>query len=226
MPNVTSVWDFSPGETLTAAKLDDVNCGIHVFSGTATRNAAYGGSGQRTLAEGEFAYLADSNTTQYYDGSSWLSLGGKIGQIVSTAKTDTFSTTSTSFTDVTGLSVSITPIATSSKILVLGYVMAGVSGDHAIHARLMRDSTAIFVGDAAGSRPRATYTSSFNGPNLGMAFSPVFLDSPNTTSATTYKVQVFVNSGTAYINRTLADRDTTAYDGRTASSITVLEVLA
>ena len=75
MPEVTSVWDFSPGDTLTAAKLDDVNCGIHVFSGTATRNAAYGGSGERTLAEGEFAYLADTNTTQYYDGAAWQTVG-------------------------------------------------------------------------------------------------------------------------------------------------------
>lgn len=74
MPNVTSVWDFSPGETLTAAKLDDVNCGIHVFSGTATRDAAYGGSGERALSEGEFAYLADTNTTQYYDGAAWQTL--------------------------------------------------------------------------------------------------------------------------------------------------------
>lgn len=80
MPNVTSVWDFSPGETLTAAKLDDVNCGIHVFSGTATRDAAYGGSSERTLEEGEFCYLADSNTTQYYTGSAWTNLviGGLV----------------------------------------------------------------------------------------------------------------------------------------------------
>lgn len=103
MPNVTSVWDFSPGETLTAAKLDDVNCGIHVFSGTATRDAAYGGSGERTLAEGEFAYLADTNTTQYYDGSAWQTLvvGGltlvkaqTIGSAVSSVTvTDAFSAT-------------------------------------------------------------------------------------------------------------------------------------
>lgn len=78
MPNVTSVWDFSPGETLTAAKLDDVNCGIHVFSGTATRDAAYGGSGERALSEGEFAYLADTNTTQYYDGAAWQTVGGGL----------------------------------------------------------------------------------------------------------------------------------------------------
>lgn len=83
MPNVTSVWDFSPGETLTAAKLDDVNCGIHVFSGTATRDAAYGGSGERALSEGEFAYLADTNTTQYYDGAAWQTVGGGLTWILS-----------------------------------------------------------------------------------------------------------------------------------------------
>lgn len=84
MPNVTSVWDFSPGETLTAAKLDDVNCGIHVFSGTATRDAAYGGSGERALSEGEFAYLADTNTTQYYDGAAWQTVGGGLTLISTT----------------------------------------------------------------------------------------------------------------------------------------------
>lgn len=102
MPNVTSVWDFSPGETLTAAKLDDVNCGIHVFSGTATRDAAYGGSGERSLSEGEFAYLADTNTTQYYDGAAWQTVGGgltlikaqTIGSAVSTVTvTNAFSAT-------------------------------------------------------------------------------------------------------------------------------------
>lgn len=94
MPNVTSVWDFSPGETLTAAKLDDVNCGIHVFSGTATRDAAYGGSGERALSEGEFAYLADTNTTQYYDGAAWQTVGGGLTLI----KAQTIGTTVSSVT--------------------------------------------------------------------------------------------------------------------------------
>lgn len=151
---------------------------------------------------------------------------GKILQVVSTAKTDAFTTTSTAFTDITGLSVSITPTATSSKILVMAYVVAGVSGDIAINARLVRDTTAIFVGDTAGSRPRDTYYAGLNVSNLGLAFSPIYLDSPATTSATTYKVQVFCNTGTVYVNRSTQDRDTTAYDGRTASSITVMEVSA
>jgi hypothetical protein len=63
-------------------------------------------------------------------------------------------------------------------------------------------------------------------PTSGFGFSPVFLDSPNTTSATTYKFQIAVVSGTGYINRTGSDRDTATYDGRTTSSITVMEISA
>jgi len=74
MPNATSVWDFSDGQILTASKLDDVNCGIHVFADATARTNAYGGTGERTLVEGEFSYLSDSNTTAYYDGSSWQPL--------------------------------------------------------------------------------------------------------------------------------------------------------
>jgi len=151
----------------------------------------------------------------------------RILQVVSTAKTDTFSTTSTTFVDITGLSVSITPSATSSKILVMAYVTTSVSGDIALNGRLMRDSTAIFVGDTASNRPRDTfYSAPTNLPAIGMGFSPIFLDSPNTTSATTYKFQMFVNSGTGYVNRTGSDRDTTVFDGRTVSSITVMEISA
>lgn len=151
----------------------------------------------------------------------------RILQVVSTAKTDTFSTTSTTFVDVTGLTVSITPSSTSSKILVIGYILTGVSGDIGLSGRLMRDTTAIFIGDTASNRPRDTF---YNAPTAlatsGFGFSPVYLDSPATTSATTYKFQMFVNSGTGYVNRSGNDRDTTLYDGRSASSITVMEISA
>lgn len=181
--------------------------------------------------DGMMIYETDTNLVRIWNGTAWKTLAysdyssGSVIQVSSTSKTDPFSTSSTSFVDVTGLSVSITPTSTSSKILVLGYVHTSVSGDIAFNARLMRDSTAIFVGDTAGSRPRVTF---FNGPTnlpvLGSPFSPIFLDSPATTSSTTYKVQVFTNTGTIYVNRSGSDRDTSAYDGRTASSITVMEI--
>ena len=226
MPAVTSVTNFSDGNVLTASALNAVNCGIHVYSNAAARDAAYGGTGERTLVEGEYAYLLDTNSTQFYDGSSWLGLGGKLGQVLSTSKTDTFSTSSATYTDVTGLSVSITPTLATSKVLVIVNLQASVSADISVMFQLVRGSTAIDIGDTAGSRTRASFAllqdnTTLQQGNLALNF----LDSPATTSATTYKMQMFVNSGTGYINRTGSDADSLGRP-RTASNITVMEVLA
>jgi hypothetical protein len=70
----TSVPSFSPGDTLTAANVNLLSNGIGVFSGTATRDAAFGSAGEKTLAEGQFAYLEDTNSTQFYDGSNWVDI--------------------------------------------------------------------------------------------------------------------------------------------------------
>jgi hypothetical protein len=111
----------------------------------------------------------------------------KILQVVSTTKTDTFTTTSTSFTDVTGLSVSITPSSASSKILVVCNVKGSVTGStFKAGLRLLRDSTAIAIGDAAGSRSRGF--GQLSAPSYQMLSSSItFLDSPSSTSSITYK---------------------------------------
>jgi hypothetical protein len=150
----------------------------------------------------------------------------RVLQVVSTFKSDTFTTSSTSFTDVTGLSVSITPQSATSKILVFAQVNG--SEDFQVAAgfmQLVRDSTSIDIGDAAGSRRRvsAQFNNAF-GSNLNIN-TLVFLDSPATTSATTYKIQVLTNSGTVYVNRTKSDSDNTAHS-RGASTITVMEISA
>ena len=83
---------------------------------------------------------------------------GSVLQVVSTTKTDTFTSTTTgAFTDITGMSVSITPTSSTSKILV--NVTGGCMGQVATSGfmlQLLRDSTAISVGDTAGSRIRAS----------------------------------------------------------------------
>jgi hypothetical protein len=159
--------------------------------------------------------------------STKLSGTGKVLQVVSTNKTDTFSTASTSFVDVTGLSVSITPSSASNKIMVFVdlYIGGPDSGSSQSMTRLMRTSTAICVGDSAGSRTQA---SSESGLNSVYHVEPVainFLDSPSTTSATTYKVQMRVTGNTHYVNRTSDDSDFT-YNSRVASTITVMEIAA
>jgi len=152
----------------------------------------------------------------------------KLGQVVTTFLDTTFSTASTSYTDITGLSVSITPTANTSKVLVLVQVNYGYSGDIIDTIRLVRGSTAIDIGAVSGASALGTIGGgNGGGANAVTALIPgviSFLDSPATTSATTYKLQMFVNSGTGHINRT--GRDNTSFDMRAASTITVIEVLA
>ena len=149
-------------------------------------------------------------------------VGGKILQVVSTTKTDTFSTTSTSYVDITGLSVSITPTSTSSKIFILVSIIGGNNAGAGY--QLVKNSTPICIGaPGGGSRKQSSGEISVrdsNGINNG---SITYLDSPATTSATTYKVQMYTPSSTGYVNRTAGDADAN-YTTRSASSITVMEV--
>ena len=67
----TAVPVFTAGQVLTAAQQNQINTGIPVFATTVTRDAAFGGTGEKTLAEGQFAYIEATNATQYYDGAAW-----------------------------------------------------------------------------------------------------------------------------------------------------------
>ena len=165
---------------------------------------------------------------QYYDSSGWATVGPStsgVVQTVSTAKTDTFTTSSATFTDITDLSVSITPTSASNKILVIATYHDSYTANENGFARLMRGATAIAVGDAAGTRPQCSSMirglSADDMQTNGIAF----LDSPATTSATTYKVQAQCSSSshTYFLNRTNSDADGTSR-GRAASTITVMEV--
>ena len=151
---------------------------------------------------------------------------GSVLQVVSTTKTDTFtSSVSATFTDITGMSVSITPRSTSSKILVNFALNCVNGGDNSV-IRLMRDATPICVGDVAGSRIQSSAANAFSNMNAAGFYSNsnLYLDSPNSVSSVTYKLQ-FRNSSaqTLNVNRSVTDSDTTGYS-RTASSITVQEI--
>ncbi len=154
-----------------------------------------------------------------------LTQTGAILQVVSTTKTDSFSGTLNggSELEITGLNVSITPKFSSSKILVQCNLVKYYWGN----VTLKRDSTAICIGDAAGSRSRVSATSGGgSSASIANSGSILFLDSPNTTSQISYKVflqSTNSNAVTVYVNRSETDTDNT-YFGRYASTITVLEV--
>ena len=156
---------------------------------------------------------------------------GKILQVIQTVKTDTFSSTTTgSDVDITGLSVSITPSATTSKILVtydtnISGSNAGYSGN--IH--LKRGSTKIYQGDAEGSRTRSTQFFITRNDTIGhletIKVHGSFLDSPNTTSETTYKISYNAINTHTTVNKTMYDDDATGV-ARVPSTITVMEIAA
>ena len=154
--------------------------------------------------------------------------GGGIIQTVQTVKTDAFTTTSQSFTDITGLSATITPKFNTSKILIT-YTLS-IAGNGFPMFKLLRGSTDIFVGDAASNRVRCFFGGYVGGLHSGLTL-PVtgnFLDSPSTTSATTYKIQtgvVHTTGYTTYVNRSQSDTDFN-YHARTPSSIILMEVSA
>ena len=225
----TSVPVFTAGQVLTAAQQNLINTGIPVFADSTARDAAFGGTGEKTLAEGQFAFLEDTNATQFYDGAGWQSLtvGARIGQVVSATKTDTFTAATTTYTDITGLSVTITPTLATSKVFVLAFVQG--SQDVTVQVatlQLVRDSTAIAVADAAGNRIVGTSPLSGSDPSVMGSNSLAFLDSPATTSATTYKIQGRSNAAadTFFINRSDLDTNNTVHN-RVVSTIAVFEVI-
>ena len=170
--------------------------------------------------------MSELRTNKIYprDGLPAGASGGII-QCVQTVMTDGVTYTNTSFADIPspGLSVSITPSSSSNKILVIADIACtGADGQYNIF-QLVRDSTNIYKGTDS-----KTYIASKiwypladgNDDNATMGnINMVFLDSPATTSAVTYKVQVKVTGSTAAINRRISSDDTSV-----ASSLTVMEV--
>ena len=161
---------------------------------------------------------------------SGTGIGGGIIQVKSVTKTDAWNmpANNTSFHTVTGLSVTITPTRADSKILVM-YDMNWAAIDGHCSCRLMRDTTPIKVGDASGNKVQITgqihYTSGdqYDLENV----SGTHMDSPATTSAVTYSMQVgtpYSASYEVYVNYHAEDGQNLAWQGRGASSITVMEV--
>ena len=155
---------------------------------------------------------------------------GKVLQVVSAQKTDTFSTSaSNQFVTVTGLTINITPSSASNKVFVCFNVNIGNgSTGEGMGGKIFRssDSQNILRADSSSSRTRsylAQFTCHSNTNNTTQFVSPSFLDSPNSTSQVSYVFQVFNGTNTTYINRSGEDGDG-VYNARGASFAYAMEV--
>ena len=185
-----------------------------------TTNIKHASSGSNNIV-----LAADGSTT-----ISNLSNAGKILQVKSSAKTDTASIASSggNIYDVSGLSVDITASATGNKMLIMAMVALS-STSSGMGTLLRKDSTSIFLGDAAGSRGRLTTNVENQSNSVDCKVVPItFLDTAADTNSHTYKISVNETdaaTNTFYINRGTSDTDQ-ANRARVVSSITVMEIAA
>lgn len=183
--------EFATGDVLTAADANGYLASqvVMVFADAAARTAAI-----TSPQEGMISYLKSTDATQYYSGSAWANIagaaGGKVLQVVQGTSTTSTTIATTAYTDTT-LSATITPSATTSKVLV--FVMqnwTNYAGTNAAYSaiKLLRGSTDVYV-SPTNFGMGGTYANTATAvESRGMA-AIHYLDSPSSTSALTYKTQ-------------------------------------
>ena len=201
---------------------------------------------QKASTENLARFLVDGACELYHDNvkklettsaggtlhGTWTG-AGKILQVVQTVKTDVFTSnvhcgsTTDNFTDITGMTCSITPTSSSSKILVMPSMSC--SGDSwAVFFRVLRGSTVVTLGDdAGGNRSRSTFSGGYADNRDGIQTATWnYLDSPSTTSSTTYKIQgAGRSSGDWAINRSKQNQNY-SWTFSAVSTLTLMEVSA
>ena len=237
--NVQSKWgtsgDFSIRHTGSHTYIQDAGDGDLIIKSNGTDVKIIGDNDENvarfTWNDGVDLYF--NNSKKIETTATGVAVTGKITgavgsvlQVVQAVKTDTFTTTSSNFVDITGVTQAVTPSASSSKVLVTATLNIGNShgSGHMVQVRLLRGSTVIALGDAAGNRQRVFAVGQIHASNANQNNVSVnFLDSPSTASAVTYKVQIITEGQTATVNRSGIDGDV-VYAGRTISTITLQEI--
>ena len=155
-------------------------------------------------------------------------IAGIGSNVVTVTKDDVFSTSSTSFVDVTDLTVTITPTSATSKVLVVATVVSGGSGNIGNYITLADGSNNnLVVPDTPGSRRAAFFAPYSLTVNAMFPSTFAIIHSPATTSAFTYKIQAACENAVypTKVNQSVYDGNSAAF-ARAVSTITAIEVAA
>ena len=206
-----------------------------------TITVAKGGTNIASFAAGDILYATGSTTlAKLVKGSAadvltmnagatapeWAASagGGKIGQIVSAIETARITTSSTTAV-TTGLAVTITPTATSSKVWLVANIgtCSNSLSNNRTYFTIVGGNAATYKGDAATGHECSTSVTSYRAEYALSAASIMYLDSPAADVATTYTLYYWGDAGTTAMN---AAQNVDSNSGNSASSITAMEVLA
>lgn len=214
----TSVPAFTAGQVLTAAQMTEVNTGIPVFATTTTRDAAFGGTGEKTLAEGQMAYIeniAGSSAVQYYDGAAWATLvtGGMtvVKAETSVSATGTINADNVFSSSYTNYLVTVRGTTASGTDVYWALRTGGVTAATNYNLQTMEANNTSISGTRLTSQTRAV-CGSF-GPT--MSFVQLTLSGPNLAEATTGVSHGNYGSSSGIQSRVHSQIHTTAtsYDG-------------
>lgn len=194
----TTVPTFVASQVLTADQLNQsARTGVPVFADTTARDAAFGGAGEKTLAEGQLAYLEDSNIVQYYDGAAWATVGPSALTTATATVATSQSTSSVTYTDLATAGPAVT-LTTGTKVLVFTNTEVSTAAGRYVFAdfaisgattRAASDDTCIKMGTDADSMQ------SRNGVANLMTV---------TAGSNTFTMKYRVNAGTnSFINRSI-----------------------
>jgi hypothetical protein len=209
--------EFTVGDILTAADANGYLASqtVMVFASSAARSSAI-----TSPQEGMFSFLKDTNSTEFYTGTAWTALGGgggKVLQVVQATTSTRVDITSTTYTD-SGLTASITPTLNTSKILVMvsQHARSGRSTDeNGSMVKIVRGATDIWNAPTAPSLN--TYAAGATATQITAFQTLIYLDSPATTSSTTYKTQWKVET-------TANSGEISLQVGSNVSTITLMEI--
>lgn len=214
----------SSGNTATAsAGTDYVAPGAATSSGLTMATARL--LGRTTASTGALEEISIGSGLSLSAGSlSSTVTSGKILQVVQATLTTTANVTGTTFGSV--FTASITPSVNTSKVLVMAFLSVGAATSNFVNVRLTRASSTLLQGDAAGSRTRVTTQANPGNAGVMVATGLNYLDSPASTSAQTYAIEIASHTtGAVYLNRSGTDTDSAGFS-RGASTIILMEVAA
>lgn len=216
----TSVPAFTNGQVLTAQQQTEINTGVPVFATTTTRDAAFGGTGEKVLAQGQLCYLESTNVVQYYNGTSWATLAPASASALTLISATTIGSAVSSVTVSSAFSSTY-----DNYLILLNGGSASVAADY-IYLTLgataagynQGGSSSVYSASNLGPERRANTTSWYGGyMNTAGINGQITLMGPNQTENTFinavfasgrtadagYQIPGFLNDTTAYTAFTL-----------------------
>ena len=159
----TTVPLFVAAEVLTAADMNlSAGTGTPVFLNSTTRDAGFGGAGEKVLAEGQLCYLSSTNVVQYYDGAAWATVGPSAVSAVDISRVNTAeSTSSTSYVGLT-TAQTITMTTGTKALVLLSYNQTSATDLESYASVSVSSATTVAAADATSAYVQSTKSGGYN----------------------------------------------------------------